>query len=265
MILLKDYIGKIYKEITNAKVQSDIETLVIANEYANNPMLKHFSVPNIRIKNMELTIPVAVDATQTTTRDYTEREIKDVYMNAFESTFLSFLPTKRDYLESIQLDLSGKAQYVAADAAPQLQQASVEDRQVALAQSEPTVESLTKTTIDSQETIQRESYATAVGTSYEVASTRVAVNFVETSYGYVDGQIPRQEFELAITERIKAALVPKSPAIEELPVIVETQKLKLINDPMSMINIKVNITDDAMEWTTDVDDNGETRQVLNYE
>ena len=52
MITLKDYIGKIYKDVTNAKVQSDIETLAIAQEYVQNPMLKHFSVPNIRVKNI---------------------------------------------------------------------------------------------------------------------------------------------------------------------------------------------------------------------
>ena len=243
MITLKDYIGKIYKEVTNAKVQSDIETLAIAQEYVQNPMLKHFSVPNIRIKNMELTIPVAVDKTESVARDYEEREIKDVYMNAFESTYLSFRPTKTDFFDSIKLDLSKKAELAAADATPQLQQARIEDEQA----QQPT------------------SYTASIGLKYTEALRRIASNFAVEAYAYVDGDIPREEFDPIITKKIEAALVPKSPAIEELPVIVETQRLKEISDPASMIMIKVNIMDDAMEWTTDVDADGNAIQVLNYE
>ena len=71
-------------------------------------------------------------------------------------------------------------------------------------------------------------------------------------------------YQSALVQEIEANLQPKSPEIEELPVIVETQRLKEIDDPASLICIKVNITDDAMEWTTDVDDNGNTVQVLDY-
>lgn len=261
MITLKDYIGKIYKEVTNAKVQSDIETLAIAQEYVQNPMLKHFSVPNIRIKNMELTIPVAVDKTESVVRDYTEREVQQVYMNAFESTYLSFLPEKKDYFESIKLDLSNKAELVAIDIAPQLQQARIEDLQLAqtptTAEPAPDGETATRT--------ESETSSTTSGVKYAEITTKASVVFIEVAIGYVGDEIPRQEFETTISEKITAGLVLKSPQIEELPVIVETQQLKEINDPASMITIKVNIVDDAMEWTTDVDVDGNPVQVLNYE
>ena len=126
MITLKDYIGKIYKEITNAKVQSDIETLAIAEEYVNNPMLKHFSVPNIRIKNVELNIPVAVDSTQATSRDYTEREIKEVYEQAFEKVYLSFYPFKTTFVESVKPQLAVKTEALVTDATSELIAAKVE-------------------------------------------------------------------------------------------------------------------------------------------
>jgi len=266
MITLKDYIGKIYKEVTNAKVQSDIETLAIAQEYVQNPMLKHFSVPNIRIKNMELTIPVAVDKTESIVRDYTEREIKEAYMSAFETTYLSFLPYKRDYFENFKFDLSVKAEHIAADIAPQLQEARAQDIQLAQAQAQPTSDAqASRTTVEPVKVAQAASYVEPVGAKYTIASAKAATVFAETSYGYVGTDIPQREFEAAVIEKVKAALVPKSPQIEELPVIIETQRLKLINDPASMISIKVNITDDAMEWTTDVDADGNATQVLNYE
>ena len=64
---------------------------------------------------------------------------------------------------------------------------------------------------------------------------------------------------------IESNLQPIAPEIDTLPVIFETQRLKEINDPGSLINIKVNIMDDAMEWTTDIDADGNEVQVLNYE
>ena len=114
MITLKDYIGKIYKDVTNAKVQSDIETLAIAQEYVQNPMLKHFSVPNIRVKNMELTIPVEVDTTQPTSRPYTEREVQTAFVNAFNASYLHFFPGKQDSLDALQGDVIQTASASAA-------------------------------------------------------------------------------------------------------------------------------------------------------
>lgn len=261
MITLKDYIGKIYKEVTNAKVQSDIETLAIAQEYVQNPMLKHFSVPNIRIKNMELTIPVAVDTTQSVVRDYTEREVQQVYMNAFESAYLSFLPTKKDYFESIKLDLSTKAELIAVDIAPQLQLARIEDLQLAQTStaSAPTADGETVARTESS------TYSVTSGVKYTESIRNAFVAFKDIALGYIGDEIPRAEFESALSEKITTGLVPKTPQIEELPVIIETQRLREINDPASMITIKVNIMDDAMEWTTDVDADGNTIQVLNYE
>ncbi len=256
MITLKDYIGKIYKEITNAKVQSDIETLAIAQEYVNNPMLKHFSVPNIRIKNVELTIPVAVDETQTTTRNYTEREIQDVYVNAFYKVNADFFPNPTEeqvaYLNSIKPELTAKAQSYSVGAATNLQTA-----QAASEVQQPTAESTTIKTTD----ITRESSST----SYADMLKNEANRFASVAYSFVGSYAEEVTFREAMVLEIENNLQPLAPEIETLPVIFETQRLKEINDPGSLINIKVNIMDDAMEWTTDIDADGNEVQVLNYE
>ena len=259
MITLKDYIGKIYKEITNAKVQSDIETLAIAEEYVNNPMLKHFSVPNIRIKNVELNIPVAVDSTQATSRDYTEREIKEVYEQAFEKVYLSFYPFKTTFVESVKPQLAVKTEALVTDATSELIAAKVEV-------SQPTAESSStiKTTDDTQ-AVRTISLSESTQNNYTATVNTAATKFAEASYVFVSSEIAREEFFAKIVPEIESNLQQRPYEIESLPVIVETQKLKLINDPASMINIKVNIMDDAMEWTTDVDADGNATQVLNYE
>ncbi|WP_430410595.1 hypothetical protein [Kordia sp.] len=260
MITLKDYIGKIYKEITNAKVQSDIETLAIAEEYVNNPMLKHFSVPNIRIKNVELTIPVAVDNTQATSRNYTEREIQDVYEQAFEKVYLSFYPFKTTYVASVKSQLSVKSQELVSNTANDLSIANETVNQTV----QPTTESSFKTTDDAQ-AVRATSVSESTQNNYTVVSNNAAVKFAELSYPFVSSEIPQDEFFAKIVPEIESNLQPKPYEIDSLPVIVETQKLKEINDPASMISIKVNIMDDAMEWTTDVDADGNATPVLNYE
>jgi hypothetical protein len=263
MITLKDYIGKVYKEVTNAKVQSDIETLAIAQEYAANPLLKHFSVPNIRIKNMELTIPVAIDATQATSRDYTEREVQDVYINAFKKTYLSFYPDKETFIESIKPQLVIKSQELAANTASDLKLAKEE---VSQSTTEPIAETdTTVRTSDSPEAVTATSSAESISENYLAASNKAAIQFADVCYNYVSSDIPRDDFYAVIIPDIESNLEPRPYVLEELPVIIETQKLKLINDPASMINIKVNIIDDAMEWTTDVDADGNATPVLNYE
>ncbi|KAB8151197.1 hypothetical protein EZY14_019695 [Kordia sp. TARA_039_SRF] len=247
MITLKDYIGKIYKEVTNAKVQSDIETLAIAQEYVENPMLKHFAVPNIRIKDMELTIPVAVDTTQTVTRSYTASEVQKVYEDAFYKVNNDLLADRAEennaYLQSIQPELAAKAQAESTQTASRLQQAE------ATAAPAPEGESADGTTSTE--------YASALSTS--------ANKFVDASFGFLEElNIEEPVFRTAMVQEIEKNLQPREPEIQDLPVIVETQRLQEINDPTNLISIKVNITDDAMEWTTDVDENGNTVQRLDY-
>ena len=232
MITLKDYIGKIYKEITNAKVQSDIETLAIAQEYVENPMLRHFSVPNIRIKDLELNIPVAIDTTNTVSKKYTEAEVQKVFEDAFTKVNNDLYPDQPEdqqaYYDSIQPELKSKSQQQAVG------------------------------TTDKLQTATPETYAQTLNSE--------AVRFAETAYGLLGEYAPDPEtFQQAMVQEVESNLQPKAPEIEELPVIVETRALTEINDPTSMVNIKVNITDDAMEWTTDIDEDGNTVQVLNYE
>jgi hypothetical protein len=268
MITLKDYIGKIYKEVTNAKVQSDIETLAIAQEYIQNPMLKHFAVPNIRIKDMQLTIPVAVDTTQTVTREYTEREIQDVYEMAFFKVMDDLYPTKTDdqvaYLESIKPELTAKAEAQSQEAAVDLRQATAADQAISAPQADtPTTDAASRNVESS--TVKTTGETSSTPNNYSIAVNKAAIKFAEVSYAFVGAvYVEEHVYQSALVQEIEANLQPKSPEIEELPVIVETQRLKEIDDPASLISIKVNITDDAMEWTTDVDDNGNTVQVLDY-
>lgn len=62
MAKLNEYLGSIISSITNARVLSDIQSVKVAEEYSKHPLLKHFAIPRMRIENVELTIPVALEA-----------------------------------------------------------------------------------------------------------------------------------------------------------------------------------------------------------
>lgn len=67
MITLSEYVGFIFQEITRARVLADAESKRIAELYAKDEIMKHFSVPRFKIPEMELTIPVIIAGAKYTT------------------------------------------------------------------------------------------------------------------------------------------------------------------------------------------------------
>jgi hypothetical protein len=64
MAKLNEYLGSMVASVANARVMSDFQTAKIAGEYANHKLLKHFSIPRMRIEDVEMTIPVALEEVQ---------------------------------------------------------------------------------------------------------------------------------------------------------------------------------------------------------
>ena len=61
MAELSKFLGELVSSISYARVQSDIQSVKIAEEYAKNNLLQHFAVPRMRVDKVELNIPVAID------------------------------------------------------------------------------------------------------------------------------------------------------------------------------------------------------------
>jgi hypothetical protein len=60
MITLNDYIGSLVSSVADARAQADMQTVRIAEAYAAHPLLKHFSVPRMRIGDVELSVPIGI-------------------------------------------------------------------------------------------------------------------------------------------------------------------------------------------------------------
>ncbi len=61
MAKLSDFLGGLVSSISDARANSDIQSVKIAEEYAKNDLLKHFAVPRMRVDTVEINIPVAID------------------------------------------------------------------------------------------------------------------------------------------------------------------------------------------------------------
>jgi hypothetical protein len=59
-ITLSDYTGYIFNEMIKARQMADAYARQVAEEYAKDPVMKHFSVPRFKVPNMDLTVPVLV-------------------------------------------------------------------------------------------------------------------------------------------------------------------------------------------------------------
>ncbi|WP_221801596.1 hypothetical protein [Oceanobacter mangrovi] len=61
---LNEYLGSIISSLNTARVMADIQTVRVAEDYAKHELLQHFSVPRMRIDDVEITIPVAIDSAE---------------------------------------------------------------------------------------------------------------------------------------------------------------------------------------------------------
>ena len=60
MPYLGDYLGHLLSEITNARVQADLESVRVADLYASHPLLKHMAVPRFRLPTITIDAPVVM-------------------------------------------------------------------------------------------------------------------------------------------------------------------------------------------------------------
>lgn len=61
MLVLSEYLGALLTEITNARLQADLESARIAQLYASHPLLQHMPIPRFRLPNVSLELPIAVE------------------------------------------------------------------------------------------------------------------------------------------------------------------------------------------------------------
>lgn len=81
MPYLGDYLGHLLSEITNARVQADLETVRVAELYASHPLLKHMPVPHFRLPTVTLDVPLVINDIETDSKGTALKEkIQPIHM-----------------------------------------------------------------------------------------------------------------------------------------------------------------------------------------
>lgn len=225
MINLKDYLASLVIGVNQARILADFESARIAKIYAQDDILKTFPVPHFRLPDVELNIPIAIDQLeQELVKDYqpidnlkfnaaTYQIIKDYYkVDAFENTtskkIRKLIARESNVLEK-NLKKENKASQFLKEFSSKIAISSL---------------SLIKETSKENEKKSRKEKAT-----FKTIST--------------------EELDRSLNKRLEMLIKPLEfkNDISNSKVIVEANKLKEIN-PNSIINIKMKLTEEGMEW-----------------
>lgn len=227
MAKLSDFLGSLASGICDARVNSDAQSLRIAEEYAKNDLLKHFSVPRMRIDKVELNIPVAVDnLSEKTQRIYQPIDnisfSSKAYQVVLKCLAVSKLPD--DVSKNLKTTIAKHIQLLEA--------------KIRVNQLENSLKEFSNTialkTIDFAEVIFKDKRRT------KDELTKLQTNLVKDLQTLLKDEIVFKHEEIRI---------------ESLNVIVEADKLRDIK-PEKVIMIKMTISEQGMEWINMEDKDG---------
>ena len=228
---LSEYIGSLVSSITNARMMSDIQTVKVAEEYAKHHLLKLFSVPRMRIDDVEITIPIALDEIE----EKTETVYEPIDNKKFNSIAYNELVNSLG-LTKLPSELSLKLR---SEIAKQTQ---------TLEQNIRITKDLTPLKNYSREL-----------TSKILDIEKKSPGIKGDQKRKINIEVLPAYLEKKLSKEIKTAT--QSKAIDNLNVIVEANKLRE-QKPENIIYIKLKITEDGMEWNRTETSDGEIETKL---
>ena len=251
MAILKDYLGSLVRDLNEARHMADVETARIAEIYANDPVLKHFSVPRMKILETELTIPVAVDQLEhSTTTEYDPIDNHKLYTavyNELKNTTetKSFNSTMSNHLK--------KSIYNSIDEL-ETEIKGGEDTDISINKFANSVATTFISIIES-DTKEKVKYTTRVDKFVPIKSTEIdTVSTDRISKANQFQSLLETNMKKYLVQTIKPLVVIEK--LENAHVTTESAKLKEYS-PQSIIYIKMKVTEESMEWQTMLDDDGE--------
>ena len=224
---LNEYLGSIISSFTNARVMADIQTVQVAEQYAKHDLLKHFSVPRMRLEDVEVTIPIALDTLAEKTETVYEPIDNTTFSSMVYKTLTSGLGLKSmSRVASIQLQ---------SEIAKQTQELEQTLR----------INSDISTVTQFSEQISK--YTLSLAREHNLISSDHLQKLDPQHLAESVNSVARQEIKVSSQREI----------LDQLSVIAESHLLKEVK-PESLIYIKLKISEDGMEWQSMEDSKGET-------
>ncbi|MBC8756513.1 hypothetical protein H2O64_17710 [Kordia sp. YSTF-M3] len=248
MANLQDYLGTLVASVNQARVLADIESANIAEQYAQHRLLKHFSIPRMKMQNVEFTIPVAIEDVETTEpADYQPIDNRTFVSRAYDELINIYQIKSFDRASSLKIR---QALYKEAD----LLEAKLKSGETI----ENALRNFSDTIADQTLRIKTPSVSTTSLTSGVVSA--------EASAPKEKAVITRDVMSQKILARLQPEVKPKEMQrnIENANVIVEASRLRE-QKTENMVFIKMTVLEESMEWHTIENENGDSISRLSPE
>jgi predicted DNA binding CopG/RHH family protein len=218
MATLEEYLGGIFHSISSARVLADIQTVDVAEKYARHELLKHFAVPRMRIGDIELTIPIAIEQmTISATRE--------------------FEPIGNQGLkELLQREIA--ANFTLKSQPPKLWQDISNMLDVAIVKFATNFETLGK-----RKAVQEFVTGIATKSMQFVAAQKLAT--LEVPERNLDGLT--RKLNKLVNDNVRGVIDLANPG--QIEVIAESHRLRE-QRPNDLIQIRMKISEEGMEWQT---------------
>jgi len=236
MANLQDYLGTLVASVNQARVLADIESANIAEQYAQHRLLKHFSIPRMKMQNVEFTIPIAIENVETSEpTDYQPIDNRTFVSRAYDELINVYQIKSFDRTSSLQIR---KTLYAEAD--------ELEKR----LKSGENIDSALR---DFSDKIAEE--ALRIKTPNQTTATNLATGAASVKSKDANAESTISLTKDVISQKISTRLQPEIRAkemqrnIENANVIVEASKLRE-QKTENMVFIKMTVLEESMEWHT---------------
>lgn len=233
MPTLNDYLGGLIASLTDARMMADARSVQVAELYAKHDLLRHFPIPRMRIGDIELNVPIAIEG-------LSER--------------IGF-----------QLDPIGNAEFKRIAARElgrfigyaELPPVPAQKLQRALdARTDTLVEEIR----GSGGEVQKPMYVFADGIVADLFEIGMEAKLHDGKFpdGYARDEVTKRCFELGLG---LVSGVAEKPVLDQLTVIADAARLRE-QRPEDMLRIRLTVGEDGMEWQTQQRDDGSVERRL---
>lgn len=219
MPYLGDYLGQLMSEIALARMHADLETVRLAELYAAHPLLRTLPIPHLRLPNVDLDIPVLIQASEAPREGESPRGGVPVRE----------LRRKFDELLDAQLTRAG------------IELSTTHHRRVrsALAGRMAAHEAPTETAVDVQR-VADDFTDTAVRTIAELPRREAT---------------PLEPLAAELREVVRREFLKVRPPPPRLLALVTSAEIREAGTSESITRLSVKLTEQGVEWTT-IESNG---------
>nr|WP_314840378.1 hypothetical protein [uncultured Flavobacterium sp.] len=231
MIKLNDYLGSIVASFTNAKIMSDLQTVKLAEEYAKHDYLKHFSIPRMRIDDVEMTIPIALDEIENISKPPVIG-FDSIKINTLVYSFLlekfGVLKITKEPTKLLQTETA--------------RQVSILEKQIKITNSHDSISGFSKEIVV---------YYLKIIEKYALVNKEVLAK--------INIDLIIKDLITVLTREI--TISKEVEALANLNIVVEANKLRELKSE-NLIFIKLKISENGMEWSRSENAKGEIESKL---